>query len=463
MNKGRAQNKIGGVLMTKTTKTFEIEEKESMELFLVEMAAEGFFVKDMKQRTFPLKKGYIFEFQEKQPKSVRYNVVVANTTSEVEENEFIDFCESAGWIYICKYKKIFIFMTEERELVSIETDMKTTFRLVCDARGKEVVVDLLLPVLFGIPAILLIPECKTALSSLGLFFELLFIVYMVYKTSRAFLFLSWKSKGEKALQNGEAVKFKKTKQKEKKDKVFTVIEYVLWGVAILYILSLLVLGVMQAGLNATIKTFYSDYSYFLWAVLIVLGFNAFLKIKNKKLGAKSLKRFKSSSINFLFLFILNLSASLSLLNAKKVLNVYVPEDFSIESEEDEYWSQESKSVLGETISFEYSSCNLDESSFDGAIYKSKYSFLLKGIEMEVFKENDDINQYLDLYKTIDGTQIYTAEGKHGDVEDEEAITELDNSDQFIYIRKKDALLEFYYTNFNDLTKDEVIEILLQRL
>lgn len=105
---------------------FDPWECDSIAEFLESMALEGW--------RFRANTGAFFKFERMEPKRIRYAVepfakasvydVVPDPKAGVD---FVDYCEAAGWKFICMTSLNYIFETENEDAVPVNTDNKLKF------------------------------------------------------------------------------------------------------------------------------------------------------------------------------------------------------------------------------------------------------------------------------------------------------------------------------------------------
>lgn len=96
--------------------------------YLEKMAAKGLLVQAISGNTF--------YFRKTEPKNVRFYVDVFEKASwfdsraEEETLDYKEYCEGAGWNYVCTNGKFQVFYSEEEHPVPIETDLNKRLRMI---------------------------------------------------------------------------------------------------------------------------------------------------------------------------------------------------------------------------------------------------------------------------------------------------------------------------------------------
>lgn len=115
-------------------KYFSYRECGAMERYLEEMGERGWHLK-------ALGGGMLFEVGE--PEKMRYSVNVFlkgstyDTKPETDTKEFVEYCEAAGWEFVCNFGKTCVFRTTDQETVAIETDEENRFRWISKNEFRE--------------------------------------------------------------------------------------------------------------------------------------------------------------------------------------------------------------------------------------------------------------------------------------------------------------------------------------
>lgn len=123
-------------MMSKDTKrTYFIYlpyECAAAEEYLEQMAEKGWLLQSVK--------GPFLKFKKIEPKKIKYSVDVLNKVSIFDHKdsnvalEYREYCQAAGWNYVCQTGKIQIFYTEnDNETISIHTDEEEKFKSVFKA------------------------------------------------------------------------------------------------------------------------------------------------------------------------------------------------------------------------------------------------------------------------------------------------------------------------------------------
>lgn len=123
----------GDGMLNKDTKTtlfmYSHYECSALEEYLEKMAEKGWLLQSIK--------GIFFNFKKTEIKKIKYSADALHRVSVFDHKdsdlalEYREYCEAAGWTYICEDVKTQIFYTQgEKEAISIHTDEEEKFKVV---------------------------------------------------------------------------------------------------------------------------------------------------------------------------------------------------------------------------------------------------------------------------------------------------------------------------------------------
>ncbi|MCB2298024.1 DUF2812 domain-containing protein [Clostridium tagluense] len=123
-------------------------ECSAVEGYLDEMAEKGWLLQSIK--------GVFFKFKKTEIEKIKYSVDVLNRVSVFDHKdsdvalEYREYCEAAGWTYVCEHVKTQIFYTHgDKEAISIHTDEEEKFKLVFKASLYNMGIQFLLTLLLS--------------------------------------------------------------------------------------------------------------------------------------------------------------------------------------------------------------------------------------------------------------------------------------------------------------------------
>ena len=111
---------------------YEPYECSALEEYFEAMAESGWLIKSI-NRPF-------LKFEKIEPRKLKFSVDILNKISSYDPDDsedaldYREYCEAAGWKYICQYKKIQVFYTEDyNSTIDIQTDEVEKFKSVVKA------------------------------------------------------------------------------------------------------------------------------------------------------------------------------------------------------------------------------------------------------------------------------------------------------------------------------------------
>ncbi len=178
--------------------------------YLEKMAREGWMLVGMK--------GFRYVFEMCEPREINFAVEIFDQASmfdtfESDENlEYIEYCEKAGWNFICANGKIQFFYTEDLDLVPIETDDELKFKAILKSMKMENIWTMYLLPLMSIfyivnPLSLYKYDRLTSFVSFSIF--VLFSSLLVMSIVRLVCFHLWKNRCKKSIAEGKGLVHRK--------------------------------------------------------------------------------------------------------------------------------------------------------------------------------------------------------------------------------------------------------------
>ena len=215
----------------------------AVEEFLEEEASKGWLLASIN--------GNIFKFEKIKARKLKFTVDILGdvTFFHAEDNEetlrYRDYCEEAGWKYVCSKGKIQIFYTEDNlDLIPIHTDEKEKFKQIIKASmwnvfGYAVIVALWMIVFcqwfasFGM--------VKTIFSSnVMILCSFIYSAAIFYYSIELILFIKWIIKSRISLKENKFIPYNSYKSLKRKNKLYII------GI-ILAIVFIIVIPVMDSS------------------------------------------------------------------------------------------------------------------------------------------------------------------------------------------------------------------------
>jgi len=119
----------------------------AVEEYLEQMAEKGWLLESIK--------GAFLKFKKIEPQRIKYSVDILSNVSIFDHKdsdvalEYREYCQAAGWTYVCQAGKIQIFYTkDDKKTISIHTDEEEKFKSVFKASLSNVAMQLFLIFMF---------------------------------------------------------------------------------------------------------------------------------------------------------------------------------------------------------------------------------------------------------------------------------------------------------------------------
>ncbi|MFT5873787.1 MAG: hypothetical protein ACI8WT_002738 [Clostridium sp.] len=204
---------------TKTTYFMYLPyECSALEEYLEKMAEKGWLLTS-------IKRGF-FKFRKIEIKEIKYSVDVLDSVSVFDHKdsdiavEYREYCEKAGWIYICEEGGTQIFYTKgDKEIISIHTDEEEKFEVVFKSSIKVVYAQML-SIIFFIYIIyrqLTIDTEFSIASNIGILSIILPFSVILMSIIGIINFFIWVIKAKSHLKKNKLMPFKSYKQLKRKN------------------------------------------------------------------------------------------------------------------------------------------------------------------------------------------------------------------------------------------------------
>ena len=423
---------------------YEPYECSALEEYFEAMAESGWLIKSI-NRPF-------LKFERIEPKKLKFSVDILNKISKYDPDDsedaldYREYCEAAGWKYICQDKKIQVFYTEDyNSTIDIQTDEREKFKSVVKASMGNMFLYFFLVLTWGFNIKMLVyGDISYALTSNFFIFSLplIFSLILIY-SSKPVNFLIWVLKSRKRLRENKSIKYNNYKQVRLKNILISSITMIYTGLFAVFILS---------DDNAT----RSGRIIFLILIFSVIIGPIFITryIRKKRYSRQTnITLAVGGGFTFIFIFIAITGVIFSFGTLDNYDRNKVPEDkieltisdFGYEEDNYSLYVDYSKSMVAEKLMY-LSSSNKDD-GLDYTLFKSKYSFLIKLQEKSLVKQ---IGKIMDDLELVDSNlpkniNVYTYR----------------NEEAYIFV-SKDKVLQID-ADFKDMNKDTFIGIVYEKL
>ncbi|SEW10240.1 DUF2812 domain-containing protein [[Clostridium] fimetarium] len=173
---------------------------------LEDLAARGWMLVE--------KEGNKFVFKKIEGKTLNFAVEIFDKASNYdtfpnEHNmEYIEFCEKAGWNFICAAGKIQIFYSEDLNLTPIETDDNMKFDVICKmSRTTLWIGSVLLPIIGFLNLVMSITVNRNSveLSFAALSTVVIWLLCILMAMTRTIRWVLWKKRCKKSVELGDGI------------------------------------------------------------------------------------------------------------------------------------------------------------------------------------------------------------------------------------------------------------------
>lgn len=427
---------------------------KAFEEYLNTMAQKGYLLLEVNE--------YQLFFKKEEKKGIRYSI--GFLTDKDEERQYQEYCKSVGWEFACATEYLQIFHTTDPSIPAIETEDQIKFDVLSKFRKKRLIyLCLQLLCIFGIFAYVtcLNQMVQLSLSTIGLCIYGLGILWLMYVVSGIIEGISWTKRCKKKLLLNEPLMFGSSKIKCQMDRASRVGMGIFLGIMSVISSYRLILSWKENGLGHD--------GIFLPLMLVVYILCAVI---NQRLRGNSNRRGSGVSIVY-YTGILYVTFVISTVVFQRIGGgdtTFLPEDFKIRYHNDQTFKQavKEKSFLG---SKEYGRVDCNNSELDDLTYykyfsyESKFPMLLKGIQEEVMRDQG-LTNHLTYYGKERGYKIHLAKLEKKGTDNlriQDFSMNLVYYDGGILIEGKGKLFLFYYLEFDQITVEDTIKVLVSKL
>lgn len=378
--------------------------------------------------------GAYLKFKRIEPKKIKYSVDILQDVSVFDHNdsddalEYREYCQAAGWNFVCEIGKIQIFFSEnEEKTIPIRTDESEKFKLVLKSSFPSLGIQMLLTLIFALNIHLQLFKGITGqalASNLGLFTSIAMFSVIVTNIIGFISFLIWVIKAKGQLRKNEFMPYNKYKQIKTKN-VLRI------GYAVILLILMLKLTIFDNPTN----------SEFMLLVLVMLSvtilFMAFIRRHiNKKRYSKPISM--SISIGG---FVISIYLTIVVVGGAAIWSITRPEknkevkekapltfaDFGYkESDNKESYLRMDESILAKRLECDFSDA---DKNFSYETFQSQYSWVVRFYEKRLFARLKNYGR--DLWKINtnlpDSIEVYT--------DSEKSVYVLVSENKVVYSRK----------------------------
>ena len=404
----------------------------AIEEYLEQMAEKGWLLTG--------KQGIFLKFKKVEPEKIKYCVDILGAISDYDHNdtedalEYREYCERAGWTYVCQNGKMQIFYTKDIEnTVAIHTDAEEKYKTVFWEAIKSVGVKLIIMLMFIYLMYLWLFKSDLGFvlsSNLAIIEMIIVIMYASLTIISSINFFTWAIKARAELRRNKFMPYNNYEQHKRKN----LVQYI----CVLIVLLIVVIGLFldyeaDKGMLILVS---------LIAVVFILAINIFVKSKKYSRNTNRVVIIGSSILAILFVSgVINsmIMSNIDLSENKKV-TTYMPgltsRDFGAEGRETFY--SVDKSVIAKR--FFYSGHDKMDTRYN--LFRGKYTWVNRLYEDRTVKYNE-VTQRKDTLH--DGVRVYN-DSKHKNFV-------LASKDEVVQINKPS----------NDMSEDEFLKLVVDKL
>lgn len=365
-------------MRNKNTKTtyflYSPYECSAVEEYLEMMAENGWLLTSIKKP--------FFKFKRIEPKKIKFSVDVLSRISNFDpkdSNDALDYreyCEAAGWKYICQDKKVQVFCTEDyNSTIEIHTDQEEKFKSVFKAAlvDMSAQIFLMLMLSFNIYMSLSTGNLDYGLSSNFMIGTTVLIVsFIVINIIRVSSFFIWAIRAKKKLKENSFMPYNNYRQLKIKNRVTNIY-------MIIYLMIFLALLLFDE--NGSKKS--NIMFLVLFAIMIIISI-FIKKFIDKKRYSRDTNITITIGSTFIYLYLtfmiigVAITASLNEPNQNEVavssINLRFIDFGYKENNNDNLYTDYEDSILAKRIHYSYSE---DGNSLSYTTLQSQYPWVLK--------------------------------------------------------------------------------------
>ena len=417
-------------------------EYKALEKYLEKMALMGWELKEMS--------GYFLKFDKVEPKAVKYSVEVIDKISmfvgndSKSEIECREYCEAAGWTFICQRDKIQVYSKDNGfENIPIQADEEEKYKTIFKESLKYCILNVI--------AVFIMLWSQYTISFGSLYAEfladnsmlLLLLIsglWLIQESVQFIHFLIWAFKGKQSLKRHDEVSYD--------FKIITNIKLAFNKIMFLLLLAMLLLLITSGLIGRHIINF-----ILVLAISIVLGISLVKFVRKSGYEEKIRKLINILGIIIIIVIDLVIFSRMTITiggtstvgfnnDGEYTLTL---EDFNDDSEDYNYkYTDKKKSILA---SYESYFDKGEETYISYDLYKSKYKLVINYI---LRKEIEKLNKY-------DGKVALIENNIYNDIK----LYQSDNEDRFVLV--SDNIFISIYIKNNKLSKNEILQLIYRNV
>jgi heme/copper-type cytochrome/quinol oxidase subunit 2 len=423
---------------------YEPYECSALEEYFEVMAESGWLIKSI-SRPF-------LRFEKIEPKKLKFSVDILNKISSYDPDDsedaldYREYCEAAGWKYVCQDKKIQVFYTEDyNSTIDIQTDEGEKFKSVVKASMKNVFSYILTVALW----ILLIwinlsrGDISYDITSNLMIATLVSICTgIIIYVSKIMSFIIWFFKAKKQVKDNKSMPYNNYKQVKIKNSLS--IFYILIWLGLYCFLLIRDESKYEKG-NSVLVTL------MILAVIISVFIARYIRKKRYSRETNITLTISGAVVAiFIWLILAGISISIDDLNEDNINEIAKTKskltisDFGYKENESDFYGDYQKSILAEKV---YYSSNDDVNSLSYTVLSSKYPRI---VELQENRITEWVSRFEEDLK-IRNTSLPSNIKVYSDEENE----------AYIFVTKNRVV--DMHINISRIDKDEFLNVVYEKL
>ncbi|QLY80289.1 DUF2812 domain-containing protein [Clostridium intestinale] len=422
---------------------YEPYECSALEEYFEAMAESGWLIKSI-NRPF-------LKFEKIEPRKLKFSVDILNKISSYDPDDsddaldYREYCEAAGWKYICQDKKIQVFYTEDyNKAIDIQTDEGEKFKSVVKASLGNVFSYLFIIFiwLFNIKMQFNGDISYTLASNFSIFSLFLTFSLILIYSNKPISFIIWALKSKKRIRENKSMKYNNYKQLRLKNIFIS-------SITVIYCVLFAVFMLSDDTVNRSGGVIFA---VLLFSVIIGSIFVARYIRKKKYSRQTNITLAIGGGLAYIFIFLVLVGILITFVTLDDYDRNKVPKDkfelvfsdFGYDENESDFYGGYQKSLLAERVHYS----NRDENnSLSYTVLSSKYPWIVELQENRITEWVSGFEEDLKIRNTSLPSDIKV----YSDEENE----------AYIFVTKNRVV--DMHINLSRIDKDEFLDLVYEKL
>jgi hypothetical protein len=422
---------------------YESYECSALEEYFEAMAESGWLIKSI-NRPF-------LKFERIEPKKLKFSVDILNKISSYDPEDsddaldYREYCEAAGWKYVCQDKKIQVFYTEDyNSTIDIQTDEGEKFKSVVKASLGNVFSYLFIIFIwvFNIKMQFNGDISYTLASNFSIFSLFLTFSLILIYSNKPISFIIWALKSKKRIRENKSMKYNNYKQLRLKNIFIS-------SITVIYCVLFAVFMLSDDTVNRSGGVIFA---VLLFSVIIGSIFVARYIRKKRYSRQTNITLAIGGGLAYIFIFLVLVGILITFVTLDDYDRNKVPKDkfelvfsdFGYEENESDFYGGYQKSLLAERVRYS----NSDENnSLSYTVLSSKYPWIVELQENRITEWVSRFEEDLKIRNTSlpSNIRVYSDE----------------KYEAYIFVTKNRVI--DMHINLSGIDKDEFLDIVYEKL